>query len=1021
MPKISLLTPTANDTVNLALDTIRIGKQALIFVGTRPSAEKTAEDISKKLGTEDAELEKLSLEILHALSRPTKQCERLALCVKKGIAFHHSGLTHAQRTAVENGFRNGKIRIICCTPTLCLSGDTKIWHESLETPLSNFNGKAAIFSLCGTSLVKIKPEAIERLENSSELIGIETVSGHSIKATPNHRFFVKRKVKKLIAAAGIQKGDRIATVGKIHIEPKQASLKDFVKDNELPIKNQIIEGKISYFIGAMLGDGHSGAEMLSDKIRYKGSPCLVGIDGEIFSAAQEVCNILQIRYAKKTNYHGTPQLVLSKKKWVREFFLRCGIDKLENKHLSEKLETLDLNSSASLLRGLFDTDGYVQKSRNIGFSNISERLVKQMQKQLLRFGIVSRIRKASTMKIYQKVYNTKESFELTIAHKRSILDFYKCIGFGIERKQTDLLDIALQISSNINYIECGKCKYKLYSNIFSGRSKSQKRWGAFKLKVISILGERGELGSKELKNILGFGLRKKDSRLNHHYQLIQKRRTGSRSKTEWYWKLNDIGMWVYNNIIKLSKNIEYVQSMKVCPLCNSALLFSIKKGWRDSDIEGDIFWDIIRSLKKLDAETFVYDVVLPNFPKSDHMFVANGFILHNSAGLDIPAYRAVIRDLRRFGKTGLNWIPVLEYLQMSGRAGRPKYDSEGQAITIASSEPEKDEIHERYILGEPEEIYSKLAVEPVLRTYLLSLIATRFTKNHKEIMEFFSKTFWAHQFREMPKLEATIMRMLALLAQWEFITGEDFIGANELADETKIHATPAGRRVAELYLDPYTANHIITCLRRGRDFSDTFPLLLMICTTLEMRPLIRAGARDYDAVQEKLAEQDGKLLQEEPGMYEEEYEEFANAVKTSMFLNDWIQEKDEEYLLERYKVRPGEIHAKLDLADWLLYSSIELAKLMQLKHALPALAKLRLRVQNGAKEELLPLLRLKGIGRVRARRLFTHGITDIGAVKRAEQARLAEVIGAKVAEDIKKQVGQEQTQGILKFGEEKVE
>ena len=35
--------------INIALDTLKIGKQALVFVNTKRSAEKTAEEISKKI------------------------------------------------------------------------------------------------------------------------------------------------------------------------------------------------------------------------------------------------------------------------------------------------------------------------------------------------------------------------------------------------------------------------------------------------------------------------------------------------------------------------------------------------------------------------------------------------------------------------------------------------------------------------------------------------------------------------------------------------------------------------------------------------------------------------------------------------------------------------------------------------------------------------------------------------------------------------------------------------------------
>ncbi|MBS3127245.1 ATP-dependent DNA helicase, partial [Candidatus Woesearchaeota archaeon] len=58
-------------------------------------------------------------------------------------------------------------------------------------------------------------------------------------------------------------------------------------------------------------------------------------------------------------------------------------------------------------------------------------------------------------------------------------------------------------------------------------------------------------------------------------------------------------------------------------------------------------------------------------------------------------------------------------------------------------------------------------------------------------------------------------------------------------------------------------------------------------------------------------------------------------------------------------------------------------------------------------EELLPLLRLKGIGRVRARKLYTQGIKDLGDVKKIDLVSLSQILGRTVAEDVKKQVGEE--------------
>jgi helicase len=387
-----------------------------------------------------------------------------------------------------------------------------------------------------------------------------------------------------------------------------------------------------------------------------------------------------------------------------------------------------------------------------------------------------------------------------------------------------------------------------------------------------------------------------------------------------------------------------------------------------------------------------------------------------AAGVDLPAFRAIIKDLKRFSSSGwggMQFIPVLEYLQMAGRAGRPKYDSYGEAICIAPTQADKEEITERYIHGEPEEIFSKLAVEPVLRTYLLSLIASNFVKNHDEIMDFFSRTFWAYQFKDMEKLESIIFRMLRLLEGFGFITtegreeGSEFISAHEL-EEKRLRATLIGKRVAELYIDPLTAHHIITCLKKETDDGVTaFALLQTVSHTLEMRPLLKVKVKEYDTVMEEYAKHESDLLDKEPSIYEPEYEDFISSVKTALFLNEWIDEKDDEYLLDKYDVRPGETRVKIDKADWLLYTAEEFARLLQRNNVIKDIVKLRFRLKYGVREELIPLLKLQGIGRVRARKLYGNGIKDIGDVKRADIATLAQLIGKAVALDVKKQVGED--------------
>lgn len=381
-----------------------------------------------------------------------------------------------------------------------------------------------------------------------------------------------------------------------------------------------------------------------------------------------------------------------------------------------------------------------------------------------------------------------------------------------------------------------------------------------------------------------------------------------------------------------------------------------------------------------------------------------------AAGVDLPAFRTIIRDVHRYGgREGMYFIPVLEYLQMSGRAGRPSYDDYGEAILVAKTKPLKDEMYNRYICGVPENIYSKLAVEPVLRTYCLSLIATKFVSTRKELIEFFSKTFWAYQYQDMKKLSDIIDRILVMLADWGFLQQSDFIAASDY-DDQKYRATFLGKRVAELYLDPLTAYYLVTSLERASRMKTLKPVSFIqaVCHTLEMRPLLRVGVKEWDEVQEKLAEIEAYLLDVEPSMYDTEFEDFMRAIKTSLMMLDWIEEKDEQYLLENYNVRPGETRVKLARADWLLYCTAEIANIMQKNELIKEIKKVRIRLKYGVKEELLPLLRLKQVGRVRARKLYRNGIKTLRDVKKVDIIRLAGIVGKKVAVGIKEQVGQKQ-------------
>jgi helicase len=366
-------------------------------------------------------------------------------------------------------------------------------------------------------------------------------------------------------------------------------------------------------------------------------------------------------------------------------------------------------------------------------------------------------------------------------------------------------------------------------------------------------------------------------------------------------------------------------------------------------------------------------------------------------GVNLPAFRVIIRDTKRYYHGfGSAYIPVLEYKQFVGRAGRPQYDDFGESIIVAKTEGESEELVNRFILGEPEKVKSKLAVEPVLRMHTLALIASGFTRTEKDLLDFFSKTFYAFQYGEMYAIETKILEILDELESWKFIT----TGGDKLAP-TKI-----GKRVSELYLDPMSANMFVEALKLGKRRKRLFPfgLLQLMASTAEMYPPLSVRVGESADIDDVVAKNGRMLLQGVPNEWDFEYERFVRSVKTAMFFEDWMREKTEDQLLSKFKVAPGELRNRLFVADWLSYSLQEIGLLLGLKDKLKDIRHLRVRLRYGVREDLLPLVRLKSVGRVRARKLYGAGFKTVASLRKAPIETLAAIVGPKIAYNIKEQL-----------------
>ncbi len=362
-------------------------------------------------------------------------------------------------------------------------------------------------------------------------------------------------------------------------------------------------------------------------------------------------------------------------------------------------------------------------------------------------------------------------------------------------------------------------------------------------------------------------------------------------------------------------------------------------------------------------------------------------------GVDLPAFRVIIRDPKRFSAGyGYDYIPVLEYEQMRGRAGRPRWDTQGESILVAHNRHEVDALIEHFIMSEPEEITSKLAVEPVLRMHTLALVATEDVRTEQGLLDFYLTTFWGHQFNDPGHIRDMTGKILKELAEWKFVIQ---IGR-------ELRPTQLGKRVSELYVDPETAHTFLEALENYE--VSPFGLLQLMASTPEMAPQPNVPDKEMPDMESALARQGQRIMGEIPEQWDVDFENFIGAVKLAVILENWTCEVGEDALLTRYRISPGELHVRLENVDWLLYALDQLAQLSGKRMAQPEIRKLRLRAKYGIKEELLQLVRLKGIGRVRARLLFNAGVTDTRKLRALPAHDLARLVGAAVAKSIREQL-----------------
>ncbi len=459
-------------------------------------------------------------------------------------------------------------------------------------------------------------------EGESYLYEIKTRTGKKIRCTGCHpvMLFKEGKIRSVLAQE-LKKEDRIAT-------PRIIFTRSISEEKDL-----------ARLFGYIVGDGYIN----KDRIEF------VNADKEVLedfiSLTKGLFN-LSPGYNKKTN--NVTRLI-----YWNKAFVNSTIDVIRNKkekytssykYIPNKFLQCDLVTISNLLAGLYDTDGTVNKDKDvIEFCSKNEKLVDQIQMLLLRFNIIARkkervcyasntINKVKRKYYYlyiegyenlQKFYN---NIHLKCKYKKERLENHlkgvKATNPNLDvlPKETNILIKKAINLLGVSYKPLRKQYPKLAAYIENRCNPTRQGLQ----EILPIL-------SKKLLEIYSSGLSLKRDQLELVKTMDQLGLSGMQTSSALGLSPQIIrAHWATGNFQARSKNLEnffnFIQSAISSRLKELVGIMNTLYNLANSDI----FWDEIKSIKKVKGEKYVYDLTIPN----NHNFVANGFFVHNSNVVD---------------------------------------------------------------------------------------------------------------------------------------------------------------------------------------------------------------------------------------------------------------------------------------------------------------------------------------------------------------------------------------------------
>lgn len=356
-------------------------------------------------------------------------------------------------------------------------------------------------------------------------------------------------------------------------------------------------------------------------------------------------------------------------------------------------------------------------------------------------------------------------------------------------------------------------------------------------------------------------------------------------------------------------------------------------------------------------------------------------------GVNLPSKYVVIRDHTRWTSNGPASIPVFDYEQMSGRAGRPQYDDVGYSYLVAKTMDEAFDLEARYVNGEIELTNSKLIDnKDAIYKQIIAQIASSLSKNLDDLNDFFGKTLYGFQIKNNPSMSMFAQDSL----NWELESALEFLLQNGI-----IRATPEGLKTTDFGNLIAKSNYAVETAVKIKEYVSTMEklkpaeMIYALAETPDLPLISFKGRKSKDPVRDKLSE---------CGLFAVD---IGNPEATAVSLIEWIDERNEYEIENAYNVYSASTRRSAYEASRLVKFAKNTLEVLGNYSNLKDMDYLSARLYYGVKEDIIPLVvGVKRLGRKRARLLMKTFGDNLSEASEKDLQKV-EGIGPKLAGKVK--------------------